>query len=83
MPLLERIRDIRQSHLNTLIRVAGVVTRRTGVFPQLKVNLGQCCDGRQHLAKPRTKFGLTLLCPDPLSPCLYSWSNTTAKSASL
>lgn len=37
MPLLEKIREIRQTHLNKLIRVSGVVTRRTGVFPQLKV----------------------------------------------
>ncbi|GMM36068.1 MCM DNA helicase complex subunit [Saccharomycopsis crataegensis] len=30
------LRELRESHLNTLIRVSGVVTRRTGVFPQLK-----------------------------------------------
>ncbi len=30
------LRELRESHLNTLIRVTGVVTRRTGVFPQLK-----------------------------------------------
>lgn len=35
----------RQVHLNCLIRVGGVVTRRTGVFPQLKYlkyNCGVC-----------------------------------------
>lgn len=36
LPIGETLRDLRQSHLNTLIRVTGVVTRRTGVFPQLK-----------------------------------------------
>ena len=36
LPVEDAIRDIRQSHLNSLIRVSGVVTRRTGVFPQLK-----------------------------------------------
>ena len=36
LPLKDAIRDIRQVHLNALIRVEGVVTRRTGVFPQLK-----------------------------------------------
>lgn len=35
----------RHSHLNTLVRVHGVVTRRTGVFPQLALlyySCGQC-----------------------------------------
>lgn len=30
------LRELRESSLNTMVRVAGVVTRRTGVFPQLK-----------------------------------------------
>ena len=36
LPVEDQIRDIRQAHLNSLIRVKGTVTRRTGVFPQLK-----------------------------------------------
>eukprot|EP00897_Mesotaenium_endlicherianum_P009211 jgi/Mesen1/8318/ME000457S07522 len=36
LPIVDQIRDIRQTHLNTLVRVGGVVTRRTGVFPQLQ-----------------------------------------------
>eukprot|EP00049_Salpingoeca_infusionum_P008284 m.134972 g.134972 ORF g.134972 m.134972 type:complete len:898 (-) comp13970_c0_seq1:215-2908(-) len=42
----DRIRDLRQSHLNALVCVDGVVTRRTGVFPQLKVVKFNCdkCD---------------------------------------
>lgn len=36
LPICDAIRDIRQSHLNALIRISGVVTRRTGVFPQLQ-----------------------------------------------
>jgi DNA replicative helicase MCM subunit Mcm2 (Cdc46/Mcm family) len=32
----------RQVHLNCLLRVSGVVTRRTGVFPQLKVTKYNC-----------------------------------------
>ncbi|KAJ8324432.1 MCM DNA helicase complex subunit [Batrachochytrium dendrobatidis] len=36
LPIVETLRDLRQSHLNTLVNVRGVVTRRTGVFPQLK-----------------------------------------------
>lgn len=30
------LRDLREKHLNQLVCVSGVVTRRTGVFPQLK-----------------------------------------------
>lgn len=30
------LRDLRESNLNNLVKISGVVTRRTGVFPQLK-----------------------------------------------
>ncbi|CAN6483834.1 unnamed protein product [Victoria cruziana] len=36
LPVFDQIRNIRQVHLNTLIRIGGVVTRRSGVFPQLQ-----------------------------------------------
>ncbi|OCH90248.1 MCM-domain-containing protein [Obba rivulosa] len=36
LPLGSSLRDLRRSNLNNLVRVSGVVTRRTGVFPQLK-----------------------------------------------
>lgn len=36
LPTSSSLRDLRQGHLNSLVRVSGVVTRRTGVFPQLK-----------------------------------------------
>lgn len=36
LPTTFSLRNLRESHMNTLIRVTGVVTRRTGVFPQLK-----------------------------------------------
>ncbi|KAI0438584.1 MCM-domain-containing protein [Xylaria telfairii] len=35
LPVHYTLRQLRQSHLNCLVRVSGVVTRRTGVFPQL------------------------------------------------
>lgn len=31
----DKLRDLRQGDLNNLVRVPGVVTRRTGVFPQM------------------------------------------------
>ncbi|KNE65999.1 hypothetical protein AMAG_10278 [Allomyces macrogynus ATCC 38327] len=36
LPVTLSIRDLREVHLNSLVRISGVVTRRTGVFPQLK-----------------------------------------------
>lgn len=36
LPSTSSLRDLRRSHLNNLVRVTGVVTRRSGVFPQLK-----------------------------------------------
>mmetsp|Transcript_3003 Transcript_3003/g.4568 ORF Transcript_3003/g.4568 Transcript_3003/m.4568 type:complete len:949 (+) Transcript_3003:31-2877(+) len=36
LPISDRLRDLRQGHLNCLVRVSGVITRRTGVFPQMK-----------------------------------------------
>lgn len=36
LPTSFSLRDLREAHLNSLVRVTGVVTRRTGVFPQLK-----------------------------------------------
>jgi DNA replication licensing factor MCM2 len=37
LPIVDSLRDLRQAHLNSLVKVEGVVTRRTGVFPQLKI----------------------------------------------
>ncbi|KAI9652854.1 MAG: MCM DNA helicase complex subunit [Alyxoria varia] len=36
LPIRHTLRQLRQAHLNCLVRVSGVVTRRSGVFPQLK-----------------------------------------------
>ena len=43
LPVSDNLRDIRQQHLNALIKVTGVVTRRTSVFPQLKVSAHILC----------------------------------------
>uniref|UniRef100_A0A7S1JI13 DNA replication licensing factor MCM2 n=1 Tax=Eutreptiella gymnastica TaxID=73025 RepID=A0A7S1JI13_9EUGL len=42
LPICDPIRDIRQVHLNALIKVAGVVTRRSVVFPQLQNVVFDC-----------------------------------------
>jgi DNA replication licensing factor MCM2 len=49
LPVQYTLRQLRQSHLNCLVRVSGVVTRRSGVFPQLKFVKFDC-----------TKCGVTL-----------------------
>ncbi|EEH47383.2 MCM DNA helicase complex subunit MCM2 [Paracoccidioides brasiliensis Pb18] len=49
LPVMYTLRQLRQSHLNCLVRVSGVVTRRTGVYPQLKYVMFNC-----------TKCGITL-----------------------
>jgi DNA replication licensing factor MCM2 len=49
IPVQYTLRQLRQSHLNCLVRVGGVVTRRSGVFPQLKYVKFDC-----------TKCGVTL-----------------------
>lgn len=45
LPTSCTLRDLRRVNLNALVRVTGVVTRRTGVFPQLKYikfDCGKC-----------------------------------------
>ena len=36
VPQSENLRDLRQTHLSTMVKVTGVVTRRTAVYPQLR-----------------------------------------------
>ena len=47
LPTIHELRDLRRGNLNKLVRVKGVVTRRTGVFPQLKYVKFDClkCGG--------------------------------------
>ncbi|CAH7690885.1 minichromosome maintenance protein 2 [Phakopsora pachyrhizi] len=45
VPTSFTLRELRQEHLDRLVRVSGVVARRTGVFPQLKYvkfDCGKC-----------------------------------------
>lgn len=42
LPLVEKLRDLRKSNIGTLIRVAGVVTRRTGVYPMMTAITYDC-----------------------------------------
>ncbi|KAJ3254301.1 MCM DNA helicase complex subunit [Boothiomyces macroporosus] len=42
LPAVETLRDLRQIHLNTLVRVTGVVTKRSAVYPQLRLVKYDC-----------------------------------------
>jgi DNA replication licensing factor MCM2 len=37
VPILDSLRDLRRSHLDCLVKVHGVVTRRSAVYPQLQL----------------------------------------------
>ena len=51
LPIKDKLRDLRQANLHQLVRVEGVVTRRTSVFPQLK-EVRYRCLGCQYLLDP-------------------------------
>ena len=66
-PLSDRLRDLRQSDLNHMIRVIGVVTRRTSVFPQIKAYAYDCVECGQ-LIGPFRGVNLTVR-PSNCSSC--------------
>lgn len=51
LPVEDKLRDLRQVHLNALIKIRGVVTKRTAVFPELKESFYRC-GGCQDLKGP-------------------------------
>jgi DNA replication licensing factor MCM2 len=51
LPVEDKLRDLRQVHLNSLIKIRGVVTKRTGVFPELK-EVWYKCFNCSHLKGP-------------------------------
>ncbi|KAF8322091.1 MCM-domain-containing protein [Clavulina sp. PMI_390] len=62
------LRDLRRNHLGTLVRVSGVVTRRTGVMPELKnvyfdcTKCGATLGPFQQEANKEVKIGLCTNC---------------------
>lgn len=34
LPITDKLRDLRQMHMNNLIKIRGVVTKRTNVMPE-------------------------------------------------
>ena len=42
LPVIDSIRDLRNIHLQALIKVGGVITKRTSVYPQVKIAYYDC-----------------------------------------
>ncbi|KAL3821899.1 hypothetical protein ACHAXA_008433 [Cyclostephanos tholiformis] len=42
VPIVDSLRDLRRNNLDGLVKVSGVITRRSGVFPQLKLAYYDC-----------------------------------------
>ena len=42
VPILDSLRDLRRNNLDGLVKVSGVITRRSGVFPQLNLAYYDC-----------------------------------------
>eukprot|EP00980_Cylindrotheca_fusiformis_P005741 scaffold1194_cov127-Cylindrotheca_fusiformis.AAC.18 len=42
VPIMDSLRDLRRSHLDCLVKVHGVVTRRSDVYPQMQMAVYRC-----------------------------------------
>ena len=42
VPIMDSLRDLRRSHLDCLVKVHGVVTRRSNVYPQMQMAVYRC-----------------------------------------
>jgi len=69
LPLEDKLRDLRQIHLNALIKIRGVVTKRTGVFPELQKIFYRCQCGdlkgpffHSNVNEPKQLLGQCVLC---------------------
>mmetsp|Transcript_20268 Transcript_20268/g.30745 ORF Transcript_20268/g.30745 Transcript_20268/m.30745 type:complete len:1005 (+) Transcript_20268:228-3242(+) len=53
MPIMDSLRALRRTHLDNLIKVNGVVTRRSNVYPQLKMAYYDCIKCREIIGPTR------------------------------
>ena len=66
--IMDKIRDLRSSNLGKLIRTQGVVTRRTGIFPQMVyvafkcTYCGEITEGIKQLADREVKPAMCVTC---------------------
>jgi DNA replication licensing factor MCM2 len=69
LPIVDNLRDLRQAHLNQIVRVSGVVTRRSAVYPQLKLCTYSCVACGM-LTLPFKQNGVKELKPAGCTNCL-------------
>ena len=69
LPVEDKLRELRQVHLNALIKFKGVVTKRTQVFPQYAKMFFkcQCCDTKGPIydsdaQEAKKKLGSCIVC---------------------
>ena len=58
VPFLDSLRDLRRTHLDNLVKVVGVVTRRSTVYPQLSVAYYTCMNCKRTQGPFRVDSGL-------------------------
>jgi DNA replication licensing factor MCM2 len=68
LPVIDTLRDLRQSHLNILVKVEGVVVRRTAVFPQLRM-VKYNCNKCGNLMGPYAQQGSQAILPQRCAEC--------------
>jgi hypothetical protein len=67
LPLSSSLRDLCTRNLNHLVRVSGVVTRRTGVFPQLKYVKFDCSERKAVLGLSLQLPSISSVSTEPIS----------------
>jgi DNA replication licensing factor MCM2 len=58
VPISDSLRDLRRQHLDCLVKVSGVVTRRSTVYPQLQLAFYTCGTCRNTQGPFRTEQGI-------------------------
>lgn len=69
VPIVDQLRDLRRSHLDCLVKVYGVVTRRSAVYPQLQLAHYQCLSCKQTQGPFRTEEGAPTYTPENCPNC--------------
>mmetsp|Transcript_46997 Transcript_46997/g.111948 ORF Transcript_46997/g.111948 Transcript_46997/m.111948 type:complete len:925 (-) Transcript_46997:100-2874(-) len=69
LPITDKLRDIRQVHLNALVKVGGVVTRRTAIYPQLKMVMFDCTKCGYRVGPYYQSTGMSDVKPNACSEC--------------
>ncbi|CDW86911.1 mcm2 3 5 family protein [Stylonychia lemnae] len=69
LPVEDKIRDLRRLHINQLIKVKGVVTKRSSIFPELNMIYFRCQCGdlkgpiyHSNSKEPRQYLGQCVMC---------------------